>query len=125
MNKILFVIFFSVLFGCEEKETKMTDFTILNNCAFAIEVHSSALVMYNDGYKEESLIDVIQSGQLLSIRKLRVTENVSINAVFTALDIYKGSTKSTFNTMDKSKWSRTVNSQGLDEYRLIVDDTFF
>ena len=125
MKKTLigFLLIF-VIFGCEKTEYKKTEFFLKNNCNYTIEVSSSALVRYSDGYKEESLKDIVTSGQLLSLRKLDVSDNFQIKNVFTKLEIYHGTIKSNKDVMNKSIWTKELTN-GNDEFILNVDSTDF
>ena len=76
-------------------------------------------------FEEESLSDIVQSGQLLSIRRLDVTDNFAIKDVFTKIEIYKGTTKSSYDIMNKNNWVKTGSSDDKNEYTITVDPTFF
>lgn len=125
MNKYFIALILVICIGCEKDKYKTTEFFLKNSCNYSVEVKSSALVRYSDGYKEENLTDIVQSGQLLSMRKLDVSEDFTIKDVFTKIEIYKGTTKSTYDVMNKDNWVRTLTSEEKDEYMITVDSTFF
>jgi hypothetical protein len=125
MNKYFIALLLFICIGCEKDNYKKTEFFLKNSCNYSIEVKSSALVRYSDGYKEESLTDIVQNGQLLSMRKLDVSEDFTIKDVFTKIEIYKGTTKSTYDVMNMDNWVKTLTSDDKDEYTITVDSTFF
>ena len=125
MIKYFVALMMVVCIGCETNSYKKTEFFLKNDCPYSIEVKTSALVRYSDGYKEESLSDIVQSGQLLSIRRLDVTDNFAIKDVFTKIEIYKGTTKSSYDIMNKDNWVKTLSSDDKDEFTITVDSTFF
>ena len=125
MNKYFIALLLFICIGCEKDNYKKTEFFLKNSCNHSIEVKSSALVRYSDGYKEESLTDIVQYGQLLSMRKLDVSEDFTIKDVFTKIEIFKGTTKSTYDVMNKDNWVKTLTSDEKDEYTITVDSTFF
>jgi hypothetical protein len=125
MIKYFIALMIVVCIGCEKDNFKKTEFFLKNNCNHSIEVKSSALVRYSDGYKEESLTDIVQSGQLLSMRKIDVSDNFAIKDVFTKIEIYKGTTKSSYDIMNKDNWVKTLSSDDKDEFTITVDSTFF
>ena len=114
-----------VCIGCEKDNYKKTEFFLKNSCNHSIEVKSSALVRYSDGYKEESLTDFVQSGQLLSMRKIDVSDNFAIKDVFSKIEIYRGTTKSSYDIMNRDNWVKTLSSDNKDEFTITVDSTFF
>jgi len=125
MYKYLIAILAVICFSCEKENHNKTEFLLKNSCNYAIEVKSSAIVRYSDGYEEKHLTDIVQSGQLLSLRILDVTEDFAINDVFTNIEIYKGTIKSTYNVMDKNNWDNTSSSGEMDTFTITVDSTFF
>ena len=120
----LFIIT-GLFFSCEKDNYKKTGFFLKNNCNHSIEVKSSALVRYSDGYKEETLTDIVQSGQLLSMRRIDVSDNFAIKDVFTKIEIYKGTIKSSYDIMNKDNWVKTLSSDDKDEFTITVDSSFF
>lgn len=125
MNKFLIVIVLLLCVSCGKDNYKKTEFFLQNNCEYAIEVKSSVIVRYKSEVVEQSLTDFIKSGQLFSMRNIAVSENFKINDVFNKFEIYKGSSKSTYDVMDKSNWFQTLSSETKDEYTLYVDSTYF
>ena len=125
MIKYFIALMIVVCVGCEKDNYKKTEFFLKNSCYYSIEVKSSALVRYSDGYKEESLADIVQSGQLLSMRKIDVSDDFAIKNVFTGIEIYKGTTKSSYDIMNKDNWVKTLSSDDKNEFTITVDSTFF
>ena len=118
MKKFVTLLLLIFCLSCEKEAYKTTEFLLRNDCDYIIEIKSSALVRYNDGYREETLTDIVQSGELLSMRKINVSENFSINDVFTKIEIYRGETKSAYDIMDKNNWVKTSSSKDKDEYTI-------
>lgn len=125
MIKYFIALMIVVCISCEKDNYKKTEFFLKNSCNYSIEVKSSALVRYSDGYKEENLTDIVQSGQLLSMRKIDVSDDFAIKDVFTKIEIYKGTTKSSYDIMNKDNWVKTLSSDDKDEFTITVDSTFF
>ena len=125
MKKLLFIILLVITnIGCG-KDYKRTEFFVKNNCEFTIEIRASALVRYSDGYKEESKIDIIRSGELFSMRILEVSEGFKINGVFSKFAIYHDDIKSLLDALNNDIWTLTSTSKTKDEYTLFVDNSFF
>jgi hypothetical protein len=123
MLKYFIALMIVVCLGCQKDNYKKTEFFLKSSCNHSIEVKSSALVRYSDGYKEENLTDIVQSGQILSLRKIDVSDE--IKDVFTKIEIYKGTIKSTHDIMNKDNWIKTLSSDDKDEFTIMVDSTFF
>lgn len=129
MKRIVVFISAILLFVCtsciEEKNYKMTEFFLKNACDQTIKVTSSALVRYYDGYEEVTLVDYVSRGEILSMRRLEVTDNFSMSDVFTNIEIQKGIELSTFDAMNRDNWVKTLTSDSKDGYTLTVDESFF
>lgn len=125
MKKYFFALIIVVCISCVKDNYKKTEFFLKNSCNHSIEVKSSALVRYSDGYKEENITDVVQRGQILSLRKIDVSDDFEINDVFTKIEIYNGTIKSSYDIMNKDNWIKTLSSDDTDEFTITVDSTFF
>ena len=127
-NKIIVAIALALLLctSCiKSDDYKLTEFLLTNHCDQAIEVTSSALVRYNEGWVEESLIDHVSPGETLLMRKLRVVRDFSMSSVFTKIEIRKGNAFSTVDALDRDRWVKTLSTEDKDEYTLTVDASFF
>lgn len=125
MKKYFFALIIVVCISCVKDNYKKTAFFLKNSCNHSIEVKSSALVRYSDGYKEENITNVVQRGQILSLRKIDVSDDFEINDVFTKIEIYNGTIKSSYDIMNKDNWIKTLSSDDTDEFTITVDSTFF
>lgn len=126
IKKSFFGILLIVLFSsCENKVYHPSEFFLINECKFPIEVRSSALVRYSDGYQEESIRDLVLSGDTLSLRRIRATDSVNISDVFTKIEIYKESKLSKINIMDIKKWNRNKISEKKIEFTLKIKPNSF
>lgn len=125
MIKYFIALMVVVCTGCEKDNYKKTEFLLKNSCNHLIEVKSSALVRYSDSWKEENLTDIVQSGQTLSLRKIDVSDDFAIKDVFTKIEIYNGTNKSSYDIMNKDNWIKTLSSDDKDEFTITVDSTFF
>ena len=77
------------------------------------------------GWQERTLVDVVPSGQTLWLRTVDVTEDFSMNSVFTRIEIRRDGQLSTFDALNHDNWVKTLTSEEQDEYTLYVDSTFF
>jgi hypothetical protein len=111
--------------SCNKDNYKKTEFFVHNTCDFSIEVKSSVTVRYSDGFREEHKTDIVQSNQILSMRQIDVAEKFTIRDVFKKMEIYNGTTKSTYDIMNRGNWVKTLSSEDKDEYTLTVDPNFF
>jgi hypothetical protein len=125
MRTFIIALFLIISIGCNKETYKTSEFFLKNSCDFPIEVKSTVLVRYSDGHKEESKTDMVQGGELLSMRKIDVSESFTMKSVFSKLEIYKETTKSTNDIMNKEYWVKTSSTDNKDEYTLTVDTTFF
>lgn len=126
IKKSFFGIIFILLFSsCENKIYHPSEFFLINKCDYPIEVRSSALVRYSDGYKEESIRDLVLSGDTLSLRRIRATDSVNISDVFTKLEIYKESKLWNIDIMDIKKWNRNKISEEKIEFTFEIKPNSF
>lgn len=59
------------------------------------------------------------------MRKIDVSDGFAIKDVFTKIEIYKGTIKSSYDIMNKDNWAKTLSSDVKDEFTITVDSTFF
>ena len=128
MKKRIIAIIASLLVLCtscfKDKDYKSTKFNLVNNCDQTIEVTSGAMLRTSFGWQERTLVDVVPSGQTLWLRTVDVTEDFSMNSVFTRIEIRRDGQLSTFDALNHDKWVKTLTSEEQDEYTLYVDSTF-
>ncbi|MBJ7880163.1 hypothetical protein [Gelidibacter salicanalis] len=126
IKKIVFTIIFIItLSSCENKVYYPSEFFLINQCDYTIKVNSSALVRYSDGNREESISDLVLSGDTLSLRRIKVTDSVNITDVFTKIEIYKESKLSNVNIMNIEKWNRNKTSEKKLEFIFEVKPNSF
>lgn len=128
MKKGFAVVLTLLLFictSCVKENYKNTEFFLKNTCDQAIEVTSTALVRYSDGYYEVTLVDDVPSGQTLSMRKIQVAEDFHMSSVFTKIEIRKAGQLSPVDALNRDRWVKTLTSDEKDEYTLTVDESFF
>jgi len=129
MKKRIIAIIASLLVLCtscfKDKDYKSTKFNLVNNCDQTIEVTSGAMLRTSFGWQERTLVDVVPSGQTLWLRTVDVTEDFSMNSVFTRIEIRRDGQLSTFDALNHDNWVKTLTSEEQDEYTLYVDSTFF
>ena len=123
MSAILLI----VCTGCfKDEDYKSTEFFLKNNCDQTIEVTSSAWVRYfDDQFVEETLVDYVSSGETLSMRKMNLVEDFSMNTVFSKIEIRMGNQLSPIDALNRDNWVKTLTSDSKDEYTLTVDESFF
>jgi hypothetical protein len=125
-NTSILLYFLLTIVGCETKEFRSTEFYIKNYCGFTIEIHSSAIVRYSTGPKEESLVDFISASQILLSRQIKVAAGFNIKEVFTKMEVFNDNgIKSNINVLTNDKWVKGTSTTGNDSYTLTVDQNFF
>jgi hypothetical protein len=122
---LISLIFLISLFGCDNNIYYRAEFSLVNNCDLPIDVYTSALVRYETGYEEISLLDIVSPGDTLSMRKIDVTDSVRIKDVFTKIQIINSSKQITIDPMEKNKWVYRKTDNGKVKYTLLVDDSLF
>jgi hypothetical protein len=122
---LISLIFLISLFGCDNNIYYRAEFSLVNNCDLPIDVYTSALVRYETGYEEISLLDIVSPGDTLSMRKFDVTDSVRIKDVFTKILIINSSKQITIDPMEKNKWVYRKTDNGKVKYTLLVDDSLF
>lgn len=125
MKKIIIILILTVISSCNSKVYNPTEFFLINKSDASIDLYSSALVRYSEGYKEETLHDLIQSGDTLSMRRIDATDSVDIKDVFTKIEISSGSNLLKIDPMKKEYWKVSKDSNGKVKFILVLDNSSF
>ena len=125
MKNIIAILITTLIASCDSKVYNPTEFFLINNADTSIDVTASALVRYSEGYKEETIHDLIQSGDTVSMRKINATDSVDISDVFTKIEISSGSDVLKIDPMKKEYWKVSKDPSGNVKFTLVLDNSSF
>jgi hypothetical protein len=123
MKKYLYLLILG-LNACKlvEPDFKSTNFYLENKCNAEILVTTGVIKPSQiNGPQKITLTDNIKISEKFLLRKLNVSADIKIKAVFNSLTISKNNVQSKVNFLDDMNWKKTSET----EFVLVIEDNFF